>query len=150
MISIMASNITKIPANLKQFFEKENSQQQPMMPNNILSRMELATGMNERSIHRHQKLSTTNSKNRGRPKINLDEFDLRAISRKIHQFHQKEFQTLDKLHVVLRDDTNVKGYKSKLLKGVFFFNLESYWLKIQSKKVITAMCSICRYHLLTL
>ena len=55
----MASKITKIPANLKQFFEQETSQQQPMMPNNILSRMELATGMNERSIHRHLKLSTS-------------------------------------------------------------------------------------------
>ena len=78
--------------------------------------MELTTGLNERSIYRHLKPGT-NNKNRGRPKINLDEFDLLSISRKIHQFYQKkEFPTLDKLHIVLKNDINFKGSKSKLLK----------------------------------
>ena len=112
----MAPNITKILVTLKQFFEKEKSQQQPIMMNNVLGRMELATGINERSICRHLKPGT-DKKNRGRPEINLDEFDLRAISRKIHQFYQrKEFPTLDKLHVLLKNDMDFKGSKSKLFK----------------------------------
>ena len=78
--------------------------------------MELATGLNERSLYRHLKPGT-NNKNRGRPEINLDEFDLLSISRKIHQFYlKKEFPTLDKLHIVLKNDINFKGSKSKLLK----------------------------------
>jgi hypothetical protein len=112
----MAPDIQSLLANLKQFFEQEKSQEQPISLDNILNRMELATGMNQRTICRCLKPNTYHKK-RGRPEINIDEFDLQAISRKIHQFYQnKEFPTLDKLHAVLKDEINFKASKSKLLK----------------------------------
>ena len=54
----MALEIQSILLNLKQFFEQEKSEKQPISMDNIWSRMQLATGMSRSAICRHLKPNT--------------------------------------------------------------------------------------------
>ena len=109
-----STEIRNVISNVKKFVEKEKSEGQSIMQDNVMGRLEVATGISRGHLYRllkHNKKSRRKAWN----KIELDDFDIRAITRKIHQFYQqKEFPTTDKLLAVLRSDLNFTGGRSTL------------------------------------
>ncbi len=101
--------VQKILCNLKAFFEREKEEKIPILIENVLYRMEMATGIPKRTICRRLEPKKP-PKKKGRMEINIDDFDMKVIARRVHEFYQnKEFPTLDKLLQVLRQDINFPG-----------------------------------------
>lgn len=105
----------EVLTKLKAFFEMEKVQGKPTCLSNIMDRMQLATGIEQTKIRRILKKSGKSVSRNASNKINLDDFDRKAILRKVHDFYRrKEFPTLDKLLIVVKQDLNFCGGRTSL------------------------------------
>lgn len=112
-----SADVGKLLSNLKDFFEREKLESKSIMINNINVRMEMATGIPRQTISRLLKPKKLCQEKYSSNKIHIDDFDRRAIIRKVHQFYQRrEFPTLDKLLAVIRKDLNFTGGRTTLWK----------------------------------
>lgn len=107
--------LREVVVNIKQFFEREKAEGHSIFPNNIMARLEVATGIPNRTIHILLGPSKAGQGKRGAKKIEVDDFDRQAIMRKVHEFYQrKEFSTLEKLLEILRTDISFTGGRTTL------------------------------------
>lgn len=109
-----SAEVRNILINIKAFFGKEKAEG-CISVGNIMTRMEMATGINTSTIYNVIKNNNKPGKHQSSRRIVIDDFDRLVIIRKIHNFYRrKEFPTLDKLLAVLREDINFRGGRSTL------------------------------------
>ncbi|CAH2247148.1 jg416, partial [Pararge aegeria aegeria] len=122
----MPKNITNevrdIILKVKEFMDEEKRMQVPIIPlSKVYVRVSAATGVSERTVLNIVKEArlveqglldpdtlkrAPKKRVRTKGKIEVSEFDLQVIRRKIHEFYafKKEVPTINKLLQILRDD----------------------------------------------
>ena len=119
MPKIYGEDVKIILNKVKEFFEMEKEDGKPILLQNVLMRMELATGICHKTLKKlcASPATSENIKGRKSREITFDDFDREAIIRKVHQFYQrKEFPTLDKLLAQVRRDLGFTGGRTTLWK----------------------------------
>ena len=110
-------DVANILAKLRDFFEREKNEGGCIMLQNINIRLEMATGMAQRTIRRLLKPKKEQDHKGSSYQITIDDFDRHAIIRKVHQFYQRrEFPTLDTLLAEIRRDLHFTGGRTTLWK----------------------------------
>ncbi|KAG6445559.1 uncharacterized protein LOC115440573 isoform X2 [Manduca sexta] len=130
----ITSEVREIILKVKEFMDEEKRMQVPIIPlSKVYVRVSAATGVSERTvlnIVREARLveqglldpetlkKTPKKRVRTKGKIEVDEFDLQVIRRKIHEFYafKKEVPTINKLLQILKDEINFKGSRETLRK----------------------------------
>ncbi|CAG9138127.1 unnamed protein product [Plutella xylostella] len=133
----MPKNITNevrdIILKVKEFMDEEKRMQSPIIPlSKVYVRVAAATGVSERTvlnITREARLieqglldpmarRTPKKRVRTKGKIEVNDYDLSVIQRKIHEFYtfKKEVPTINKLLHILKEEINFKGSRETLRK----------------------------------
>lgn len=134
----MPKNITtevrEIILKVKEFMDEEKRMQVPIIPlSKVYVRVSAATGVSERTVLNIVKEArlveqglldpetlkkTPKKRVRTKGKIEVDEYDLQVIRRKIHEFYafKKEVPTINKLLQILKEEINFKGSRETLRK----------------------------------
>ncbi|VVC86325.1 uncharacterized protein LOC126979094 [Leptidea sinapis] len=134
----MPKNITTevrdIILKVKEFMDEEKRMQVPIIPlSKVYVRVSAATGVSERTVLNIVKEArlveqglldpetlkkAPKKRIRSKGKIDVDEYDLQVIRRKIHEFYtfKKEVPTINKLLQILKEEINFKGSRETLRK----------------------------------
>lgn len=130
----ITSEVRDIILKVKEFMDEEKRMQVPIIPlSKVYVRVSAATGVSERTvlnIVREARLveqglldpetlkKTPKKRVRTKGKIEVDEYDLQVIRRKIHEFYafKKEVPTINKLLQILKEEINFKGSRETLRK----------------------------------
>ncbi|XP_004932795.1 uncharacterized protein LOC114246270 [Bombyx mandarina] len=130
----ITSEVREIILKVKEFMDEEKRMQVPIIPlSKVYVRVSAATGVSERTvlnIAREARLveqglldpetlkKSPKKRVRTKGKIEVDEYDLQVIRRKIHEFYafKKEVPTINKLLQILKEEINFKGSRETLRK----------------------------------
>ena len=124
----LPSQLKYIIESVYAFFEKEKQEQRSLLRNQVVKRTAMACGIGTTTVSRLHKnfqgrkgLLPSSEKRyvESRVQIALDEYNVAAIRKEIHQFYeQKEFPTLDSLLGVHKAKELFKGGRTTLWKVV--------------------------------
>ncbi|XP_068617514.1 uncharacterized protein [Battus philenor] len=130
----ITSEVREIILKVKEFMDEEKRMQVPIIPlSKVYVRVSAATGVSERTVLNIVKEArlveqglldpetlkkTPKKRVRTKGKIEVDEYDLQVIRRKIHEFYafKKEVPTINKLLQILKEEINFKGSRETLRK----------------------------------
>ncbi|XP_013147414.1 PREDICTED: uncharacterized protein LOC106110221 [Papilio polytes] len=130
----ITSEVREIILKVKEFMDEEKRMQAPIIPlGKVYVRVSAATGVSERTVLNIVKEArlieqglldpetlrkTPKKRVRSKGKIEVGEYDLQVISRKIHEFYafKKEVPTINKLLQILKEEINFKGSRETLRK----------------------------------
>ncbi|KAM3968675.1 uncharacterized protein ACR2FA_012712 [Aphomia sociella] len=130
----ITSEVRDIILKVKEFMDEEKRMQVPIIPlSKVYVRVSAATGVSERTVLNIVKEArlveqglldpetlkkTPKKRVRTKGKIEVDEYDLQVIRRKIHEFYafKKEVPTINKLLQILKEEINFKGSRETLRK----------------------------------
>ena len=134
----------QILMNVRQFFEKEKHQGKSILRDRVIERTALATGLSQATVKRVskeyqdlEKFETPKKRYcRTRVRVNLDDFDVRAIRREIHSFYtRKVYPNLTSLLKILRDKGVFQAGRSTLYKIVRLIGFR-YKVRTDGKRYI--------------
>ncbi|KAJ0183959.1 hypothetical protein K1T71_000382 [Dendrolimus kikuchii] len=130
----ITSEVREIILRVKEFMDEEKRMQVPIIPlGKVYLRVSAATGVSERTVLNIVKEArlveqglldpetlkkTPKKRVRTKGKIEVDQYDLQVIRRKIHEFYafKKEVPTINKLLQILKEEINFKGSRETLRK----------------------------------
>ena len=107
------------------FFEKEKAKGKSILHDRVIDRTAAATGIGKATIKKISKESREKDKfetppkryRRSRIRINVDDFDTKAIQREVHAaYERKEYPTLNSLLKTVREKGVFRGGRSTLHK----------------------------------